>query len=104
MGLDWRSYLNTADRYRLGDICNFGYRTFSWQPLLIPIVLCLFGKAVRAYQFSLAFVLTVMATVVISVFLTASGAYTFFSISPADHPHLHPVHDFAPMPQLPHLR
>jgi len=104
MGLDWRSYLNTVDRYRLGDICNFGYRTFAWQPLLIPIVLCLFGKALRAYQFSLAFVLTVMATVVISVFLPASGAYTFFGLSPADYPHLHPADDFDHMRHLPLLR
>jgi membrane-associated phospholipid phosphatase len=104
MGLDWRSYLNTVDRYRLGDICNFGYRTFAWQPLLIPIVLCLFGKALRAYQFSLAFVLTVMATVVISVFLPASGAYTFLGLSPADYPHVHPADDFDHMRHLPLLR
>jgi membrane-associated phospholipid phosphatase len=104
MGLDWRSYLNTVDRYRLGDIWKFGYRTFSWQPLFIPIVLCLFDKAARAYQFSLAFILTVMATVVISVFLPALGAYAFLGLSPADYPHLHPVDDFDHMRHLPLLR
>jgi membrane-associated phospholipid phosphatase len=104
MGLDWRSYLNTVDQYGLGSICNFGYRTFSWQPLLVPIFLCLSGKAARAYQFSLAFVLTVMATVVISAFLPATGAYAFLGLSPADYPHLHPVADFDHMRHLPLLR
>jgi membrane-associated phospholipid phosphatase len=104
MGLDWRSYLNTVDQYGLGSICNFGYRTFSWQPLLVPIFLCLSGKAARAYQFSLAFVLTVVATVVISAFLPATGAYTFLGLSPADYPHLHPLADFDHMRHLPLLR
>jgi membrane-associated phospholipid phosphatase len=48
----------------------------------------------RAYQFSLAFVLTMMLTVIISVFLPAAGAYAFLDLSPADYPHLHPVDDF----------
>jgi membrane-associated phospholipid phosphatase len=104
MGLDWRSYLNTVDQYGFGSIYNFGYRTFSWQPLLVPIFLCLSGKAARAYEFSLAFVLTVMATVVISAFLPATGAYTFLGLSPADYPHLHPVADFDHMRHLPLLR
>ncbi len=104
MGLDWRSYLDKVDQYRLGNICNFGYRTFSWQPLLIPIFLCLSGKVARAYQFSLAFVLTVTVTVVISMFLPAAGAYTFLGLSPADYPHLHPVDDFDHMRHLPLLR
>jgi membrane-associated phospholipid phosphatase len=104
MGLDWRSYLDKVDQYRLGNICNFGYRTFSWQPLLIPIFLCLSGKVARAYQFSLAFVLTVTVTVVISIFLPAAGAYTFLGLSPADYPHLHPVDDFDHMRHLLLLR
>ena len=104
MGLDWRSYLNTVDQYGLGSICNFGYRAFSWQPLLVPIFLCLSGKAARAYQFSLTFVLTVVATVVISAFLPATGAYTFLGLSPADYPHLHPIADFDHMRHLPLLR
>ena len=104
MGLDWRSYLNAGDRYGLGPICNFGYRTFSWQPLLVPILLCLSGKAARAYQFSLAFLLTVMVTVLISVFLPAAGTYSFLNLSPADYPHLHPVDDFDHMRHLPLLR
>jgi membrane-associated phospholipid phosphatase len=104
MGLDWRSYLNAVDRYGLGPIYNFGYRTFSWQPLLVPIFLCLSGKAARAYHFSLAFLLTVMATVLISVFLPAAGTYSFLNLSPADYPHLHPVDDFDHMRHLPLLR
>jgi membrane-associated phospholipid phosphatase len=104
MGLDWRSHLNTVDRYGLGPIYNFGYRTFSWQPLLVPISLCLSGKAARAYQFSLAFLLTVMVTVLISVFLPAAGTYSFLNLSPADYPHLHPVDDFDHMRHLPLLR
>jgi membrane-associated phospholipid phosphatase len=104
MGLDWRSYLNAVDRYGLGPIYNFGYRTFSWQPLLVPILLCLSGKAARAYQFSLAFLLTVMVTVLISVFLPAAGTYSFLNLSPADYPHLHPVDDFDHMRHLPLLR
>jgi membrane-associated phospholipid phosphatase len=104
MGLDWRSHLNTVDRYGLGPIYNFGYRTFSWQPLLVPILLCLSGKAARAYQFSLAFLLTVMVTVLISVFLPAAGTYSFLNLSPADYPHLHPVDDFDHMRHLPLLR
>lgn len=104
MGLDWRSYLNTVDQYGLGSICNFGYRTFLWQPLLAPIFLCLSGKATRAYQFSLAFILTVMATVVISAFLPATGAYAFLGLSPADYPHSHPVADFDHMRHLTLLR
>jgi membrane-associated phospholipid phosphatase len=104
MGFDWMSYLNTVDQYGLGSIYSVGYRTFSWQPLLVPIFLCLSGKAARAYQFSLAFVLTVMATVVISAFLPATGAYAFLGLSPADYPHLHPVADFEHMRHLPLLR
>jgi membrane-associated phospholipid phosphatase len=103
-GLDWRSYLNAVDRHRLGNICNFGYRMFSWQPLLIPIFLCLSGDVARAYQFSLAFLLTVMLTVVISAFLPATGAYAFLGLSPSDYPHLHPVDDFDHMRHLPLLR
>jgi membrane-associated phospholipid phosphatase len=104
MGLDWRSYLNAVDRYGLGPTYNFGYRTFSWQPLLVPILLCLSGKAARAHQFSLAFLLTVMATVLISVFLPAAGTYSFLNLTPADYPHLHPVDDFDHMRHLPLLR
>jgi membrane-associated phospholipid phosphatase len=104
MGLDWRSHLNAVDRYGLGPTYNFGYRTFSWQPLLVPILLCLSGKAARAYQFSLAFLLTVMATVLISVFLPAAGTYSFLNLTPADYPHLHPVDDFDHMRHLPLLR
>jgi membrane-associated phospholipid phosphatase len=103
-GLDWRSYLDAVDGHRLGDIYNFGYRTFSWQPLLIPILLCLSGNAARAYQFSLAFILTVMLTVVISMFLPATGAYAFLGLSPSDYPHLHPVDDFDHMRHLPLVR
>jgi membrane-associated phospholipid phosphatase len=52
----------------------------------------------------LAFVLTVMATVVISVFLPATGAYAFLGLSPSDYRHLHPVDDFDHMRHLPLLR
>ena len=104
LGLDWRSYLKIVDEYRLGSLSRFGYMTFSWQPLLGPIVLCICGYAARSYQFALTFLLTVMAAAVISMFLPAAGTYTFLGLSPSDYPNLHPVDDFDHMRHLALLR
>jgi membrane-associated phospholipid phosphatase len=102
--LDWRPYLKFVDEHGLGSISKIGYSTFVWQPFLVPIVLCLRGYVARSYQFALAFLLTMMITVVISMFLPAAGTYTFFGLSPSDYPNLHPSDDFDHMRHLPLLR
>lgn len=94
LGLEWKSWLEVVNEYKLGGISKFFYRTILGQPLLIPIVLCLTGHVVRCYQFVLAILAAVVATTVISIFWPAAGAYSFLGLTPADYPNLHPTDDF----------
>src|SRR6266851_1987329 len=104
LGLEWRSWLYVVNEYKLGAISKFFYRTILGQPLLIPIALCLTGHVVRCYQFVFAILIAVAITGIISIFLPATGTYTFLGLTPADYPNLHPSDDFGHISDLLLLR
>jgi hypothetical protein len=76
LGLDWRAYYNfVMQRPALIPYAYIAYAMFSLLPIVTPLVLGLTKHYARLQNFTLACILTVCATVVISAILPAIGTY-----------------------------
>jgi hypothetical protein len=86
LGLDWQAYYRFVyERPALVPYVYIGYAMITWPTFGVPIVLGLTRHYLRLQQFTLAVMLTVVATVMISSLLPAVGTYYEYGI-PADLP------------------
>lgn len=91
LGFDWRSFLNWMnDRPNLADTLSFCYRTFMFQPVIWLCLLYAFKHVERAKCFLASFIISCMATSVLSGLLPAVGGYVYYNLLPADYPNIMP--------------
>jgi hypothetical protein len=83
LGLDWRTYYRFIyERPELVPYIYLGYAMITWPTFGVPIVLGLSKHYLRLQQFTVACMLSVVATVMISSLLPAVGTYYEYGISP----------------------
>jgi PAP2 superfamily len=83
LGLDWRAYYRFVyERPALVPYVYLGYAMITWPSFGVPIVLGLTKHYFRLQQFTLACILTVVATALISALLPAVGTFYEYGISP----------------------
>jgi hypothetical protein len=83
LSLDWRAYYRFVyERPALVPYIYLGYAMITWPTFGVPIVLGLTKHYFRLQQFTLACMLTVVATALISSLLPAVGTFYEYGISP----------------------
>jgi len=104
-GLDFRTYLNFINnRLWLIYILAAGYRAISLPIWLIIIVLPLAGHYRRTAEFACAFMVSLIATTVISTLVPATGVYGTIGLVRADFPNIDPQSYYNGMLEIPALR
>jgi hypothetical protein len=89
IGFDWVATLRLFDHHPdVNAVLRVAYDTIMPQILLIVVILALTRQAERLYGFLMATNLALVVTCVIAIFFPALGAYEFYGVSPADHPHI----------------
>jgi hypothetical protein len=82
LGLDWRAYYNfVMHRPALIPYAYIGYAMIGLLPIVIPIVLGLTRCYARLQNFTMACILSVCATAVISAILPAIGTYQQYGLA-----------------------
>lgn len=83
LGLSWRGFIAFVDaRPLLAEILGLAYLSFSFQLLLIPVVLIATGRPLRAYQMAIAYAVLCYISSVISIWFPALGAYVVYGVEP----------------------
>ncbi len=81
LGLDWRAYYDfVMHRPALIPYAYIGYAMIGLLPIVIPIILGLTRCYARLQNFTMACILSVCATAVISAILPAIGTYQQYSL------------------------
>jgi membrane-associated phospholipid phosphatase len=92
MGLDWRAYLHFFnDRPLLGTLGNLAYHSILLQLLVLIASLAGPSRLLRLQQYILATALALVITLVVFVFVPASGIFTFLDIEPDEFANLSPI-------------
>lgn len=89
MGFDWVAMLKWFDSYPL--LTRIGvpfYNAFLPEQLIIPFVLVCARQYDRAQTFILAVLLGLVLMHAIAFFTPALGAYPFYAVESAEHPHI----------------
>jgi hypothetical protein len=104
LGLDWQAYYRfVCERPALVPYIYLGYAMIVWPTFGVPIVLGLTKHYLRLQQFTLACMLTVVTTALISSVLPAVGTFYEYGISP-DLPVFHASGYLVQLHQLPLVR
>jgi membrane-associated phospholipid phosphatase len=84
LGLDWISYYKfIIDRPALTQYAILFYAMITWPMIGVPVFLGMTGNYVRLQQFTMACILTVCVTTVVSTLVPAIGTYHQYNL-PAD--------------------
>jgi len=87
LGLDWVAYLSLVSAYPVLAIwIDFAYTMIKWPLFIVPVALAACRRYDRIQHFVLAFLLGLIVTAAISVFVPALGAYHAFDLSIRDFP------------------
>src|SRR3954464_8199186 len=80
-GLDWRAYYNfVTKRPTLLQYTVLFYAMITWPSMGVPIILGFTRNCVRLQQFTMACILTVCVTIVVSSLVSALGTYQQYSL------------------------
>jgi hypothetical protein len=83
LGLDWRTYYRfIQERPFLISYVYLGYAMITWPTIGVPLLLASTRRYLRLQQFTLACILTVVATALISSLVPAIGTYYEYGIAP----------------------
>jgi hypothetical protein len=105
IGFDFRAfvaYVNARD-WLIG-ILAAGYRAISWPILLNVVVLSLAGRYLQTGKFVLAFLIALLATTCVTVFVPAIGAYGVAGVLPSDYSNFEPQGYLDTLRDVPLLR
>lgn len=81
LGLDWQAHFQFIyDRPTLVEYVSFAYAMIGWPVFGIPLVLGASRHYCRLQQFTLAYMLALIATTILSSLLPAIGTYDQFGI------------------------
>jgi PAP2 superfamily len=91
IGFDFRAFVTYVNaRDWLIGILAAGYRAISWPILLNVVVLSLAGRYLQTGKFVLAFLVALLATTCVTVFVPAIGAYGVAGVLPSDYSNFEP--------------
>src|SRR4051794_11258172 len=86
LGLDWMAYLTFLhQRPLLSSWVDFGYTMIKWPLFLIPVALAARHDYVRIQQHTLAFLIALVVTVIISAFVPALGTFAELGLKISDY-------------------
>lgn len=105
IGFDFRAfvaYVNARD-WLIGVLAA-GYRAISWPILLNVVVLSLAGRYRQTGKFVLAFLIALLATTCITIFVPAIGAYDVAGLLPSDYSNFEPQGYLDTLHNVPLLR
>ncbi|WP_024507169.1 phosphatase PAP2 family protein [Bradyrhizobium sp. ARR65] len=104
LGLDWTAYYRfIVDRPALLPYAVFFYAMIGWLGLGVPLLLGLTKNHVRLHQFTMACILTVCVTALISALLPAIGTYQEYRV-PAETPNFRATGYLIQFDRLPLVR
>jgi hypothetical protein len=87
LGLDWHGYIRFLhDHPTLAGWINYGYRLIKWPLFIIPVALAATHRFTRLQHYTLAFVVGLIITTAVSVFVPALGVYHVLGLSIRDFP------------------
>ncbi len=72
----------------LRNLLCIGYGMIGWPVFAIPVILSLAGRTLRLQQYTLAFGLSLIATIGLSIFVPALGAYEQLGLKLTDFPNI----------------
>ena len=105
LGFDFRAFVTFVnERDWLIGILAAGYRAISWPILLNVVVLPLAGRYLQTGQFVLAFLIALLATTGITIFMPAIGAYGVAGLLPSDYSNFEPQGYLDTLRDVPLLR
>ena len=80
LGVNWPELIRWIDGVPLlPKLLHWAYRSFSYQLLLLPVILVVYRKCARAYEMVSAYALTCLASSVVSIWTPALGTYVFYT-------------------------
>jgi membrane-associated phospholipid phosphatase len=83
LGLDWRAYYRfVQERPVLTPYVYLGYAMITWPTIGVPLLLVSTRHYLRLQQFTLACILTLVATGLISALVPAIGTYYEYGVAP----------------------
>ena len=105
IGFDFRAFVTYVNaRDWLIGILAAGYRAISWPILLNVVVLSLAGRYLQTGKFVLAFLISLLATTCVTVFVPAIGAYGVAGVLPSDYSNFEPQGYLDTLRDVPLLR
>jgi hypothetical protein len=105
IGFDFRAFVAFVnDRSWLIVTLAHGYRSIAWPVLLITVLLPLAGHHLHASKYVLVFLISLIATTVISMCVPAIGTYGAIGLVPSDYPNFVPQGYYDTLRDLPLLR
>ena len=105
LGLDWKAYITFVNAHPLlAEWLRLGYSMIQWPIFLLPVVLCAAHQYQRLQEFILAFTLSLIITVTVSILVPAIGVFYHLDLSPADYVNLKPGAYLAQLKDLPLVR
>lgn len=105
LGLDWLAYVTFVnERPLLATWLDFGYMMIRWPLFIIPVVLAASNEFRRLQEYTLAFLIALVVTTVISTMVPAIGVYQQLGVSVTDFQNLNPAAYLGQLRDLPLVR
>lgn len=81
LGLDWHAFVNFVDaRPWLAYSLDAAYQSLALQLVLLPVLLSIAGRAIRAYRMVSIFVLIGLISSLVSVWVPAVSAFPYYGV------------------------
>jgi hypothetical protein len=91
LGLDWRSYVLFVDAHpALAGALSYAYTMIRWPIFAIPVLLAAIHRYRRLEEFTVAFMLALVATTIMSALVPAIGMFQQIGLDPATLSHVEP--------------
>ncbi|UDL88616.1 phosphatase PAP2 family protein [Mesorhizobium sp. PAMC28654] len=82
LGFDWHGFIRFVDaRPLLSRVLLEAYQTISYQLILIPMALVVFGRQQRAYAMMTGYCMLCVLACFISMFFPALGTYAYYGLT-----------------------
>jgi hypothetical protein len=105
IGIDWLAYVRLVnDHPALAGMLSYGYTMIAWPVFGIPVILAAARRYRRLQEFTLAFLLSLIATTIISALVPAIGVFDALGLDPASFANLDPGAYLLQLRDLPQVR
>lgn len=105
LGMNFGTYLDFVNqRPTLAGILTYTYDSLGKQLFILVMLLPLSGLYRRAAEFVLSFAIALIAAILISTLIPATGVYHALGLQPTDHPNIEPFAYYNTLHELPLVR